>query len=301
MPDAIIIILTVMAGLIVVGGAAVLMRSLIEPYLLDIDREILDVSRNQWSREACPKDGNLDSGDRESEGRAILRVSLFSDIHGKGLRVPITKLLNGLFSGSPDAVLFAGDIADSGKKPEAGLRILRLVAERAKAEGIPCYAARGNHDLLLTRDRIESTGFRLLENEFEIIRGASGAVFLLIGPGDSGKKSRIWPQLPGNLPADIPPERRIVLVHNPDYVRSQPDPAPYRVQLSGHIHGGQILLPFNLQFTVLRGDLLPREGIVSGFFSRKGVIGYITRGVGCGVLPLRFMAKPQITHLEIRV
>jgi hypothetical protein len=268
-------------------------RALIEPYLLDVDHTELTVPdlRNGV------KPLNLNSS---SEKKALLRIAFFSDLHGKGCKVPLEKLLGALFAEPSDLIVFGGDIADSSREAEDGLKLLRAIGQMAAQRGIPCYAIRGNHDRKVSGEAIESTGFRPLINEQTELTGpgASGARFLLIGLDDSGKKRRIWPDLPGRLPTDIPKEQIILLVHNPDFILSQGGSPGFGMMLSGHFHGGQVVLPFRLH-SVLRGDQLPRQGISQGLFSKNGVNGYITRGVGCVTLPIRFLAKPQVSHLTL--
>jgi len=285
-PTIVLYIEIALAAVFGIALVAVIARALIEPYLLEIDRAKILLSPSI-------------AGNEDSECRTLLRIAFFSDIHGAGCKVSARKLIDALFSEPADVILFGGDIADSVRTADIGLDLLRRIAERAARYGIPCFAVRGNHDLRVTRENIESTGFRLLVNQFSPLRGLSDSRFLLIGMDDSGKKHRVWPQLPDIERSGIPSGYRIVLAHNPDYIRTQENPDRYGIQLSGHLHGGQIILPFNMQFTVLRGDRLPREGIVQGLFSKNGISGYITRGVGCGVLPLRFLAKPQVSLIEV--
>lgn len=292
MPTVIIYAAAGLAGALLIGILAAVVRAFIEPYLLDIDRTDLPVPDTVTGRDL------LQPASHSPEKKPLLRVAFFSDLHGKGCKIPLGRLLDAIFDEPSDVIVFGGDIADSAREAEDGLKLLRTIAERAALSGTPCFAIRGNHDRKVPRNRIESTGFRLLSNEYSVISGASGIRFLLIGMDDSGKKIRSWPDLPDLLPSDIPKERRILLVHNPDYILSRTSPADFGMMLSGHFHGGQVVLPFRLH-SIVRGDQLPRQGISQGLFSKNGVNGYITRGVGCVALPIRFLAKPQISHLTI--
>lgn len=282
MPSCLIILITA-AALIILFGIVLFIRAVIEPRVLDVDREFL------------PIDGKS-TGKSDSPG---LRVFFFSDIHGTGCKVSIKKILDAILSQSCDAILFGGDVSNSRIDAEDGLSILRSISGLSAKHSIPCYAVRGNHDRLVTAEDFAGAGFRLLENDFVTITGSTGQNFLLIGVDDSGKKDHIWAPLPFDIPQEIPPERRIVIVHNPDYVLTADSNPAYRIQLSGHFHGGQIFLPFRLEFKLLRHDLLPREGIIKGPFSKNGITGYITRGLGCVIFPLRLFSKPQITHITL--
>jgi hypothetical protein len=282
MPSYLIILIPA-AALVLLLGIALLIRALIEPRLLDVDRELIRVDGRTGTTSDPP----------------LLRVVFFSDLHGTGCKVSTLKIIEAIFSQPCDVILFGGDISNSRTDAEDGLSILRAISVLAAKHSVPCYAVRGNHDRFVTAEDFSGAGFHLLENEFVTISGFSGKEFLLIGLDDSGKAKRVWPVLPEPLPMEIPQERRIVLVHNPDYVFTAGNNPAYRIQLSGHLHGGQIFLPFRLEFKILRHDRLPREGIIKGPFSKNGISGYISRGLGCVIVPLRLFSKPQITHIAI--
>jgi len=277
------IILILAAALVFLFGIALLIRALIEPRLLEVDRALIRIDGESSTVGTSP----------------LLRVAFFSDLHGTGCKVTTRKIIDAIFSQPCDAILFGGDITNSRTDAEDGLAILRAISVLAAKHSVPCYAVRGNHDRFVTAEDFAGAGFRVLKNEFVTISGFSGKEFLLIGMDDSGKKKRAWPGLPESLPIEIPTERRIVLVHNPDYIFTVSDRPEYQIQLSGHLHGGQIFLPFRLEFKLLRHDRLPSEGIIKGPFAKNGVSGYISRGLGCVIVPLRLFSKPQITHIAI--
>lgn len=96
--------------------------------------------------------------------------------------------------------------------------------------------------------------------------------------------------------AQVPPGAPLVLLaHNPGVLH---EPASQRahVILSGHTHGGQIVLPFvgaaHTQTTHLR------RHHVSGHLRRGNTHIYITRGIGEGI-PIRFAAPPQIALITL--
>lgn len=74
-----------------------------------------------------------------------------------------------------------------------------------------------------------------------------------------------------------------------------------RFFLSGHFHGGQIWMPFNFEFKILRREKMSSLGIYRGKFKLGGIEGYITRGLGCVMFPLRFLSSPEISILEIKI
>ena len=95
-----------------------------------------------------------------------------------------------------------------------------------------------------------------------------------------------------NVPPDAP---TILLSHNPDILQS-PRIGQVDLVLSGHTHGGQIVLPFwGPAHTQV--EFVTREH-VSGYFRHENTHVYITRGLGEGI-PLRFGARPQLALITV--
>jgi predicted MPP superfamily phosphohydrolase len=96
--------------------------------------------------------------------------------------------------------------------------------------------------------------------------------------------------------ARVPPDAPLILLaHNPGVLL---EPASQRadVILSGHTHGGQIVLPFVGAAHTQTPHL--RRHHVSGHLHRGKTQIYITRGIGEGI-PIRFAAPPQIALITL--
>jgi predicted MPP superfamily phosphohydrolase len=89
---------------------------------------------------------------------------------------------------------------------------------------------------------------------------------------------------------------RILLCHFPralDTVR----PGRWHLILAGHLHAGQIVLPYGF------GKLLlahPRAKYAEGLFERDGTTMHVSPGLGTTFVPFRFFARPEATELVLR-
>lgn len=88
---------------------------------------------------------------------------------------------------------------------------------------------------------------------------------------------------------------RIVLWHEPDRAEECAR-AGASLQLSGHTHGGQVVLPF------YGPPILPSGGrkYPSGLYSVQGMPLYVTRGVGLLNPRIRLNCPPEVTVLTLR-
>ncbi len=189
----------------------------------------------------------------------------------------------------PDLLVSTGDLVD-GELDDIGclLQCLREIQPRFGK-----FAVTGNHEFYAGLPQaLEFTrrmGFTVLRGEAREVPG----VLRIAGVDDPAVKyfepGRDVPETEvlGPLP---PGEFRLLLKHQPRI-----DPAAlgeFDLQLSGHTHGGQIF-PFGF-FTRLAYPL------GSGFKSLdRGSAVYVSRGSGTWGPPIRFLAPPEITVIEL--
>ena len=90
----------------------------------------------------------------------------------------------------------------------------------------------------------------------------------------------------------------IILTHNPDIMLWLPDNAA-DIVLCGHTHGGQVYMPFNMEFRFMRSDILPKEGYKYGYhyYKNKNRM-FITCGLGCSFMPIRFKTTAEIVFVH---
>ena len=220
-----------------------------------------------------------------------LRIAQITDLHlglihrnGKAREVAAIVALE-----HPDLFVSTGDLVDGQLDSVSALAeiLRRIPAPRGK------FAVLGNHEYYAGIDRAiaftRKAGFTLLRDESVTIDDAvrlagvddpAGARF-----GRSGGTSDA--AVLGNRPNG---RFTVLLKHRP-----QLDPATggkFDLQLSGHTHHGQIF-PFRL-LTRLVFPLLAGDHPVPG-----GGILHVSRGTGTWGPPMRFLAPPEITIVDI--
>jgi predicted MPP superfamily phosphohydrolase len=220
---------------------------------------------------------------------------VLSDIHAgaphAGLGA-IARAVERLNAEGPDVVLLLGDFIDAhvlwgGRIPPE--LIARELGKLRAPHGT--FAVLGNHDWKQVGDRmwraLTHAGIEVLEN-----RAAKAGGFYVAGLADLRERR---PDLPTAL-AGVPPDAPVVLLsHDPDVFPFVPDRVA--LTLSGHLHGGQVAIPF------LRRPAIPSrygERYARGHVVEDGRHLYVTSGLGTSGLPLRFLAPPEIVVLELR-
>jgi predicted MPP superfamily phosphohydrolase len=90
---------------------------------------------------------------------------------------------------------------------------------------------------------------------------------------------------------------RLILMHSPDGLTALGD-VPFAMAFTGHVHGGQFVLPGGKSLISAKGPLSQRY-LYGGLFElgRPGErVMLVSRGIGQGSLPMRFRADPEV-HL----
>ena len=221
-------------------------------------------------------------------GAAPIRIALISDVHSDRTPRLETRLPALIAAEHPDAIVFAGDAANS----PGGLSVFRTLMT-ALAQVAPTYGVRGNWDsyYFAKWDPFLGTGVTHLQPEGVAVT-ARGTTVWLIGL-DVGHE----PSLPRALSAAPQGVPRVLLYHYPDLM---PDATAAKVDLylAGHTHGGQVALPwYGALVTLSRfGKRYER-----GLYHEDRTFLYVTRGIGMeGEGPrVRFCARPEVAILDL--
>ena len=88
----------------------------------------------------------------------------------------------------------------------------------------------------------------------------------------------------------------ILLSHEPDFADESAKIGRFDLQISGHSHGGQVLIPF------IRPSYLPRGGrkYYDGLYQVGTMLQYTNRGVGMVSPYVRFNCRPEITVFTLQ-
>ncbi len=223
-----------------------------------------------------------------------LRIAFVSDVHSGTFMdtSDIDRLFERIAALEPHLVCLGGDLVNA--LPEEMLAFREPLRRLAPPLGI--WAVPGNHEYVVERDLktfhdvLSEAGVGVLLNEGRRIVVGAGS-FWLAGVDDH---SLGRPDLPLALHGAYPHEPVLLLSHHPDLFHESSS-AGVDLTLSGHTHGGQIVLGGR---TPLRHT---RLGFWRGHFRRGAAQLYVSRGVGVTILPLRVGARAEVPILTLRV
>jgi|tagenome__1003787_1003787.scaffolds.fasta_scaffold20613597_2 predicted MPP superfamily phosphohydrolase len=230
-----------------------------------------------------------------------VRILQLSDLHAS-LPVPLSMIHHAITAGlakKPDLICLTGDFITyhqdfSAAKYAATLRRLSSFA--------PTFAVLGNHDGGGWAAWHNGNGDhrlvdRILEDgEVELLHNRSaqvevrGARLNLVGVGD------LWSdEVDGRRAfADARPgQPTVLLAHNPD-TKSEVRRHPWDLMLSGHTHGGQVIVGFDgAKYAPVKD-----KRYVAGLKSWGTRQIHVSRGVG-NVGGVRFRCRPEATVLTV--
>lgn len=228
-------------------------------------------------------------------------IAFLSDIHHSQVvpRAYLERVVARTNDLKPDFILLGGDYVTAGPKyqPLRGRHYIDPCFEILKELRAPGgqFGVTGNHDTWAGLDLIHAgmrrAGICDLTNRGGWLERHGGRLWLC-GLGDLATQNQ---DLPAALVQTTPDDAVLLLTHNPDFAQYVRDPRVGHV-LSGHTHGGQIVLPF------IGAPLVP-----SGFGQkyRYGLVQaprtkiYITSGIGVLPFPFRFNCPPEIALLTL--
>lgn len=226
---------------------------------------------------------------------AGLRLVQLSDIH-IGTWINLARLSQAAqlaLSTKPDILLLTGDyLPGYGWSAWYKSQLADLVTGlRPLASACPTFSILGNHDhrtnVTAVRSALAGLGTIDLTNTVYPLQNGSARLYLAgVDDLNAGypRLDRVLKQLPADGPA-------ILLAHEPDFADISAATGRFALQISGHTHGGQVVLPF------IGPPLLPRNGrkYPSGLYKVGEMYQYTNRGIGTGYQGIRLNCRPEIT------
>jgi predicted MPP superfamily phosphohydrolase len=217
-----------------------------------------------------------------------LRVAHLTDIHFGGLYTlaRFQRVMDIVREAEPDILVLTGDIVD-GDMSYWDDEIKLLTSHGAK---YGAYAVTGNHEYYVG---IEQTVEFMRRARVVLLRDdrVDVAGITILGLDDPAGRGRgMWGA--ETLPSGFYfPEDKFVLFlkHRPQVIEGAEDKVD--LQLSGHTHDGQIW-PFRYLVNRINGH---QQGLS---YSGASAV-YVSNGAGFWGTPLRFLAPPEVTVIDI--
>jgi uncharacterized protein len=224
------------------------------------------------------------------EGFTIVQLS---DIHLQPFTKPdlVKKAVEMSNELKPDLVVLTGDYV--WRDQDAAYELTPILAGLDARHGV--YSVLGNHDHWLeveaTKRAFAEVGLPMLINQGVEISHGNGS-FYLAGMDDGWSGKPDLNMAVEKAPSDIP---IVLLLHEPDLVDETSRDPRIALQLSGHTHGGQVLLAGRPP--IFTPDLGKRYS--QGLFRVNDTWLYTNRGLGVISVPLRFNCPPEVTLLTL--
>ena len=214
--------------------------------------------------------------------KPTLRLIHITDIHYRGDRDYLNRLVDRINRTPADLVCFTGDLVE-------GRGLMRECLDILGRLNKPLLGVPGNHDLWirLPADKLRAgfarTGGTWLTDTNLLMLGGRLEVAACSSDSSRLPSSRLNPAA-----------KRILLTHYPrvaDEIRGQ----SFDLILAGHSHGGQVRIPI-IGSLVLPFNVRPYD---AGLFHTPAGPLHVNPGIGYFYLDVRFGRRPEITVLEL--
>lgn len=159
------------------------------------------------------------------------------------------------------------------------------------------FGVLGNHDHWMDAEKI-----RKIFKESGVI-DLSNDVYTLEKDGDllnicgvdsctvcADDLDKVIAKMPKNVPS-------ILLAHEPDFANESSQTNLFDLQISGHSHGGQLIIP-KIETTPLRGPNSTKYPV--GLYKVGNMKQYTSKGLGTNSFRIRINCKPEITIITLK-
>ena len=190
-----------------------------------------------------------------------------------------------------DLIVCTGDYVHERNTIQQIDKVWPILSKLEAKHGV--YSVLGNHDHWADSDRslywLKRTGQNIRHECKSIYKGSDR--ILIGGAGDYWEDEL---KIDKAFSCSDENECRLLLSHNPDSVDSVFN-TTLSLVLSGHTHGGQVVIPF------FGPPILPvkNKDYSSGLIATHKTQLFISRGIGWTIYPIRFNCYPEIAVLEL--
>ena len=101
---------------------------------------------------------------------------------------------------------------------------------------------------------------------------------------------KVISKMPENIPS-------ILLAHEPDFALESSQTNKFDLQISGHSHGGQFIIP-KFETTPFRGPNSTKYPV--GLYKIGNMVQYTSKGLGTNSFRIRINCKPEITIITLK-
>ena len=216
-----------------------------------------------------------------------LRIGLLTDVH-HSRTVPasdVTRAVDLLMAAHPDLIVLGGDYVTWGERAYVH-PVAELLAPLSAPHGV--FAILGNHDD--DRDMPKA----LIAHKFAVLKDQRTRIMVRGEPLELAG-IRFWTRRSTDLARVLRGARdtTILLAHDPRRL-TQAAALNVPAVLSGHTHGGQIVLPGI-------GAIARRQfPVVAGLGQRDNTNIFVSRGVGTVYVPIRVNCPPEVAVITLR-
>ena len=221
------------------------------------------------------------------QGLAGLRIGLLTDVHRSRWvsHEDVREAVALLMAERPDLIVLGGDYVTWGDRQYVG----------PAAEGLaPLSAPNGVFAILGNHDDDHEMPMALAKNGVQVLKDARTHL-TINGEGLELAGIRYWTRRPVDIGAVVRGASAPVflLAHDP---RRLTEAAALNIPLvlSGHTHGGQIVLP---GLGAIAAQKFP---VVAGLGRRQKTAMFVSRGVGTVYVPVRVNCPPEIAVLTLQ-
>jgi len=231
--------------------------------------------------------------------KIVLISDLHSTIYGKNQNI----LINKVKDINPDLIILSGDIFDD---------VVPMTGTRLFLSGIlgiaPIFFVTGNHEymsrnILKIREELASFGVIILSDNYTKIE-IKNIEIIIAGIEDPYKKKFEAPRYNQNdsmerafRELDEIKLYKILIAHRPEMIEKYIKYS-FDLILSGHTHGGQIIIP-----NILNGLYAPNQGFfpkyAGGIYTHGNITHVISRGLSINPILPRIFNPPELVVVII--